>query len=67
MSPQAIEFHAIIILMLLLLCLFKVVTLFILFHMYYDLKALRKKVRLMGFKLADSRDIQEYEDKNVTE
>lgn len=54
MSPQAVEMHLIILFLMVLLVLGNVVIVLLTINIYGEIKAIRAKLRLMGFKLDDN-------------
>jgi len=60
MTPEAIEVHALLFILIFGLFILKFVTIAFLIALYTNVRALRRKMRLMGFKLADENDIKEY-------
>ena len=62
MTPHSIEIHAFLIILMLALLTVNCVTMFMLISIMSDIKALRIKMRLLGFKLATPKDIKEYND-----
>lgn len=63
-TPQSIEIHMILILMLITQFIFLLIITGMSLTMYFDIKAIRNKLRLMGFRLADTQEIKEFKELN---
>lgn len=60
MSQQSVEVHVMLSILLLGLFVLKFVTIAFLVAIYTNVRAIRMKLRLMGYKLANNEDIAEY-------
>ena len=63
MTLQAIEIHMI--LMLIMQFIFLLIITAMSLTMYFDIKAIRNKLRLMGFRLADTEEIKEFNERHI--
>ncbi|RTK99351.1 MAG: hypothetical protein EKK57_09760 [Proteobacteria bacterium] len=62
MSQHSVEIHVFLFILVSIVLIFQFITLSVMINFAADIKALRMKLRLMGYKLATDSDIKEYED-----
>jgi hypothetical protein len=65
MTPQAIEIHMIMMLMIITQFIFLLIITGMSLTMYFDIKAIRNKLRLMGFRLAGTKEIEELNERHI--
>jgi hypothetical protein len=65
MTPQAIEIHMIMMLMIITQFIFLLIITGMSLTMYFDIKAIRNKLRLMGFRLAGTKEIEEFNERHI--
>jgi len=61
MTPQAVELHMILILIIVILFFFQLIATGVILSIYFDVRAIRAKLRLMGFRLADKKEIEDFQ------
>ena len=61
MSQHSVEIHAFLFILVSIVLLFQCIILSIMINFASDIRAIRMKLRLMGYKLATEKDIKEYE------
>ncbi len=61
MSQHSIEIHAFLFILVSVVLIFQFITLSVMINFATGIKAIRMKLRLMGYKLATEKDIKEYE------
>jgi|JI10StandDraft_1071094.scaffolds.fasta_scaffold64107_7 hypothetical protein len=61
MTPQAIEIHMIFMLMLIMQFIFLLIITAMSLTMYFDIKAIRNKLRL----IADTKEIKEFNERHI--
>lgn len=62
MSQHSVEIHAFLFILIFLVLGAQAIMLSIMINLASDIKAIRMKLRLLGFKLATEEDIKEYND-----
>jgi hypothetical protein len=61
MTPQAVEMHMIIILLIIVMFFLHLISMYFLVNAYAHIRAVRMKLRLLGFKL-EGVDIEKYQE-----